>query len=315
MMAKPGLEARNNHNFQTGGVSESSYPLSNGEAIGSADVQFPVLVETEPELAQRSSRAPEPRLRELPTSQAPMAPEPRGSVPAMAEAPVDDRSSRLTARGAATRERILTAAADLMRAKGVAGTTFDEITAASGTSKSQLYRHFPDKPSLARAVVALRAETVLDANEQQLRRLNSFAGLRRWRDFIVQNVAMRDGAYGCMLGSLASELADCDDQARISVQRHFETWRHLFIDGLTRMIDNRQRHPPLRRGPRSARHRNHGRAPRRLPTLPNSPQQHPDASRARHGNQPRPRVRHDRSTHLTRDPLQPPLLRCRAPHA
>jgi TetR/AcrR family transcriptional regulator, transcriptional repressor for nem operon len=156
----------------------------------------------------------------------------------MADAPVDDRSRRLTARGAATRKRIVVAAADLMRAQGVAGTTFDEISAASGTSKSQLYHHFPDKPSLARAVVELRAETVLDANQQQLRRLNSLAGLRRWRDFIVQNVAMRDGVYGCMLGSLASELADRDEQARTSLQRHFEAWRQLFIDGLTRMIDN-----------------------------------------------------------------------------
>ena len=81
----------------------------------------------------------------------------------MADAPMDHRSSRLTARGAATRKRIVAAAADLMRAKGVAGATFDEISAASGASKSQLYHHFPDKPSLARAVVELRAEAVLDA--------------------------------------------------------------------------------------------------------------------------------------------------------
>jgi AcrR family transcriptional regulator len=160
------------------------------------------------------------------------------SVAAVAERPAEATTPRLTARGAATRARIIEAAAELMRAQGVAGTTFDEIRAASGTSKSQLYHHFPDKPALARAVVELRAETVLAANEQQLQRLNSLAGLRRWRDFIVQNVATRNGAYGCMLGSLASELADRDDQARISLQGHFETWRSLFTDGLTRMVEN-----------------------------------------------------------------------------
>jgi AcrR family transcriptional regulator len=153
----------------------------------------------------------------------------------MAEAHAEDRPSRLTARGAATRERIISAGADLMRAQGVAATSLDQVRAASGTSKSQLYHHFSDKTELARAVIELRAETVLSANEQQLRRLNSLAGLRRWRDFIVQNVAMRDGAYGCMLGSLASELADRDDQARIALQHHFDTWRQLFVDGLTRM--------------------------------------------------------------------------------
>ena len=150
----------------------------------------------------------------------------------------DQRPEGLTARGAATRQRIIEAAAELMRTQGVAGTTLDQVRAASGTSKSQLYHHFPDKPALARAVVELRAETVLDANEQQLRRLHSLSGLRRWRDFIVQNVASRNGAYGCMLGSLASELADRDDQARTALQHHFETWRQLFTDGFVRMIEN-----------------------------------------------------------------------------
>ena len=151
----------------------------------------------------------------------------------------DHRPERLTARGVATRQRIVAAAADLMRAQGVAGTTLDQVRAASGTSKSQLYHHFADKSALARAVVELRAETVLEANEQQLRRLHSLSGLRRWRDFIVQNVAAHNGAYGCMLGSLASELADRDDQARSALQRHFESWRQLLIDGLTRLIENR----------------------------------------------------------------------------
>ena len=64
------------------------------------------------------------------------------------------RAGRLTARGSATRERILQAAADLMRANGVAATTLDEVRVASGTSKSQLYRHFPDKDALVHAVIA-----------------------------------------------------------------------------------------------------------------------------------------------------------------
>lgn len=46
---------------------------------------------------------------------------------------------RLTARGAVTRARILRSAADLMHVKGVAATTLEDVRAASGTSKSQLY--------------------------------------------------------------------------------------------------------------------------------------------------------------------------------
>jgi TetR/AcrR family transcriptional repressor of nem operon len=52
---------------------------------------------------------------------------------------------RLTARGALTRDRIVRAAAGLMYANGVAGTTTDQVIEASGTSKSQLYHYFDDK--------------------------------------------------------------------------------------------------------------------------------------------------------------------------
>src|SRR3954468_20261420 len=59
------------------------------------------------------------------------------NVAAVVDAPVRSEGARLTARGAATRERIVQAAAELMAAKGVAATTLDEVRLASGTSKSQ----------------------------------------------------------------------------------------------------------------------------------------------------------------------------------
>jgi len=48
----------------------------------------------------------------------------------------------LTARGAATRSRIVEAAADLTYAHGVDRRSLDEVIAASGVSKSQLYHYF-----------------------------------------------------------------------------------------------------------------------------------------------------------------------------
>src|ERR1700684_1758778 len=120
---------------------------------------------------------------------------------------------RLTARGAATRDRIVQAAADLMYAQGVNATTLDDVRAATGTSKSQLYRHFPDKEALVHAVIALRGEQVLDRETGRLENLASFAGLVRWRDALVEVNSLRSGAYGCALGSMASELADQDEHA------------------------------------------------------------------------------------------------------
>ncbi|MFJ4988868.1 TetR/AcrR family transcriptional regulator [Streptomyces sp. NPDC088732] len=63
-----------------------------------------------------------------------------------------------------------------MYVKGVAATTLDDIRTASGTSKSQLYRHYPDKDALARDVIALQATSVLERQHQLPQRLNSLWG-------------------------------------------------------------------------------------------------------------------------------------------
>jgi AcrR family transcriptional regulator len=142
----------------------------------------------------------------------------------------------LTRRGSATRDRIVRAAATSMYTKGVNGTTLDDVRTASGTSKSQLYRHFVDKESLVQEVISLRAHEVLARQRQRLERLDSIRGLELWRDDLVRRNALRSGAYGCELGSLAGELADQDEAARASLNDHFTTWQGLLSAGLTRMI-------------------------------------------------------------------------------
>jgi AcrR family transcriptional regulator len=154
---------------------------------------------------------------------------------AATEAAAASRGRRLTARGAATRDRIVQAAADLMYVRGVNATTLDDIRAATGTSKSQLYRHFSDKDALIHAVIALRGQQVLERETRRLGRLSSFSGLTRWRNALVQVNALQDGAYGCALGSMANELADTDEQARASLAGLFRSWEELLAAGLRRM--------------------------------------------------------------------------------
>ena len=71
-----------------------------------------------------------------------------------------------TARGTATRARIVEAATDLVRAHGVANTSLDAVLAASNASKSQLYHYFADKDDLVLAVIQRQTECVLAAQEQ-----------------------------------------------------------------------------------------------------------------------------------------------------
>lgn len=145
------------------------------------------------------------------------------------------REHRLTARGAATRDRIVQAAADLMYVKGVNATTLDDVIAASGVSKSQLYWHFPGQEDLIHAVIARRGQQVLERENQRLQRLHTYRGLIRWRNALVQANSLQNGAYGCALGSMANELADQDEQAVKTLADLFSSWEELLAAGLRRM--------------------------------------------------------------------------------
>jgi len=149
--------------------------------------------------------------------------------------PQTSRATRpkLTSRGAATRNRIVLAAAELMHVQGVAATTIDDVLAASATSKSQFYQHFDDKSELVYEVITMRADEILSWQRLRLEKVDSFRGLYQWRDAMVQRCALRRGLWGCELGSLAAELSDTDDKARASLSEHFTEWR-----ALERMRDN-----------------------------------------------------------------------------
>jgi AcrR family transcriptional regulator len=130
-----------------------------------------------------------------------------------------------------------------MYVRGVNATTLDDVRAVSGTSKSQLYNHFADKDALVRAVADLWAGRVLAREEAQLSRLNSFNGLVRWRNALVQRNAAQNGAYGCILGSMAGEVSDHDDEARETLSATFQRWEQLLADGLRRMQDSGRLRP------------------------------------------------------------------------
>jgi TetR/AcrR family transcriptional regulator, transcriptional repressor for nem operon len=145
---------------------------------------------------------------------------------------------RLTARGVITRDRIVQAAADLFYIKGVNAVTLDDVRAASGTSKSQLYHHFADKDDLVRAVIALRADQTLQRDRRHLDRMTSFRALERWSETVIQLNALQDGAYGCAVGALVSARAAQDAASRVMLADTFAQWEELIAAGLRRMQAN-----------------------------------------------------------------------------
>ena len=144
---------------------------------------------------------------------------------------------RLTTRGAATRARIVAGAAELMYARGVAGTSLDDIMAATNTSKSQLYHYFTGKDDLVLDVIRSQLEQVIAGQGVPLRELRSWAGLHRWRDHVVAMTQATSGVGGCRLGSLASELADRSEPARQVLAGCFAEWEGHLSQGFSAMQD------------------------------------------------------------------------------
>jgi TetR/AcrR family transcriptional regulator, transcriptional repressor for nem operon len=142
-----------------------------------------------------------------------------------------------TARGEATRARIVQAAAGLVTARGVAGTTLDDVMEASGTSKSQIYHYFADKEALMCAVVKAQSDRVLGFQASCLSGINSLEDLRQWRNQIVKLNRSVRGAGGCPIGSLASALADRSEEARKLLAGSFQRWESQLAAGLEAMQD------------------------------------------------------------------------------
>jgi TetR/AcrR family transcriptional repressor of nem operon len=142
-----------------------------------------------------------------------------------------------TSRGASTRQRIVDATVILIYAKGVEGTSLDDVRAAAEVSKSQLYHYFADKDALVREVISAQAAHVLAAQGTALTQLDSLAALRRWCDCIlVLNRGAANG--GCPIGSLASELANKSERARALLLAGFNSWEDLLAEGFAKMQKN-----------------------------------------------------------------------------
>jgi AcrR family transcriptional regulator len=142
---------------------------------------------------------------------------------------------RLTRKGQATRDRIVSTAARLMFERGVTATSTDDVQKAAAVSTSQIYHYFADKRALVRAVIAFQTEAVLGAQQALLAKLDDMGALRAWRDAVVALQRQRQCQGGCPIGSLGAELAETDPDARAEVVAGFARWEQAIADGLRAM--------------------------------------------------------------------------------
>ena len=106
----------------------------------------------------------------------------------------------------------------------------DDILPGQPLWASQLRCHLSVQQSLE-----FRAETLLAQQRRRLEKVESLRGLELWRDEMVERNALRDGAYGCPLGSIANEIADHHEDTRRIIATHFDEWLQMLIDAIDRL--------------------------------------------------------------------------------
>jgi TetR/AcrR family transcriptional regulator, transcriptional repressor for nem operon len=140
----------------------------------------------------------------------------------------------ITRRGRASRERIVERAADLFAERGIAATSLDEVLAAAGAGKGQFYHYFRSRDELAAAAVGNRCTQVVAGLTQALGDVSSLTGLEQALAGFIDGFEQA-GMPGCPIGTLATEVAGRNEDARIQAAAGFDAWERLLADALERM--------------------------------------------------------------------------------
>lgn len=139
----------------------------------------------------------------------------------------------LTAKGEATRTRIIEGAAAYLRQIKFADITLDDVTAATHTSKGQLFHYFPDgKNQLLLAVMQLEADRVLSDQQPHLSRLNSWAAWGQWRGALIARY--RAQGTTCPLNSLVSQIGSTPGAEQVTLAL-LTRWQQHLADGIRSM--------------------------------------------------------------------------------
>ncbi|MFG3076606.1 TetR/AcrR family transcriptional regulator [Streptomyces sp. NPDC048225] len=137
----------------------------------------------------------------------------------------------LTAKGKATRRRIVEGAAAVLRERGVASTTLDDVMARTATSKSQLFHYFPaGKDELLVEVARFEADQVLADQQPELGRLDSWEAWQQWRDVVVERYEAQGDQ--CPLGSLFLQIGRSTPGTRAIVVELLRQWQVSLAAGI-----------------------------------------------------------------------------------
>lgn len=154
---------------------------------------------------------------------------------ALADQP-DDQP--LTAKGRATRERVVQAAAEVILTDGLSSLSMAKVRKAATVSGSQLAHYFADKRALIRAVIGRQMQVVLNFHRQpRLGGLQSFDDFERWIDLNMRYLRQIGYEGTPTYHALAGQLAKSDAATRETIAAGYRQWVELLEQAIARMKD------------------------------------------------------------------------------
>ncbi len=104
----------------------------------------------------------------------------------------------------------------------------------SGRARARFYHYFRSRDELAAAAVGHRCAQVMAGLTQALGGVSSLAGLERALAGFVAGFE-ESGMPGCPIGTLATEVAGRNEEARLQAAAGFDAWERLLAGALERM--------------------------------------------------------------------------------
>ncbi len=155
----------------------------------------------------------------------------------MAHADLQDER-RLTAKGQATRDRILKVAAELILSEGLSALSMDTLRKAASVSGSQLAHYFTDKQALIRAIILRQTHVVLDFHRQpKLGALDTFDDFERWIELNLRYLRHIGYSGTPTYHALAGQLGKSDSATRETLAAGYRQWIDLLENAIQQMKD------------------------------------------------------------------------------
>ena len=125
-------------------------------------------------------------------------------------------------RGAETRLRIISTAADLFHKQGVRATSPDEIIEASTTGKGQFYHYFRSKEGLIHEVLQTYLEAIKIGSGPLNYEIDHWRDLEQWFHAQIELQKSFQMTRGCPFGTVGNEVTENDELTRQDLSLIFE---------------------------------------------------------------------------------------------